>query len=116
MSQTFAKVINDTSITATIETSNGIDFIKFEFEVYENCNLVENTYDSFNTYTYRCPLSKFTYYHSIDIDTGVCNQVNLKFGNSVASFSKGEYVDTNGSVFDLVVILNIINIALNLQP
>lgn len=113
MSQTFAKVISDTQIEATIETSNGIDFIKFEFLVYENANLVENTYDSFNTYTYRCPLSKFTFYNSVEVDTGVYNQLNLKFGNSVAFFSKGEYVDTNGSVFDLVVILNIINTALN---
>jgi hypothetical protein len=116
MSQTFAKVINDTLIAATIETSNGIDFIKFEFQVYENCNLVEETYDSFNTYTYRCPLSKFTYYSSNDVDTIVYNQVNLKFGNSVASFNRGEYIDTNGDVFNLIVILNLINIALNLQP
>jgi len=116
MSQTFAKVINDTLITATIETSNGIDFIKFEFQVYENCNLVEQTYDSFNRYTYRCPLSKFSFNFIVDLDSALNTQINLQFGNSVAIFSKGEYVDTNGSVFDLGVILNIINITLNLQP
>jgi hypothetical protein len=109
MSQTFAKVINDITISATIETSNGIDFIKFEFQVYENCNLVESTYDSFNTYTYRCPLSKFTYYNSIEVDTGVYNQLNLKFGNSSVEFNQGEYVDTNGGLFPLTVIVNIIN-------
>jgi hypothetical protein len=109
MSLTYAKVIDDAAITAIIETSNSIDFIKFEFQVYENCNLVEETYDSFNTYTYTCPLTKFTYYLSVDPDTGVFNQVNLQFGNSLAQFNQGEYVVTNGDIFDLLTIVNIIN-------
>jgi hypothetical protein len=109
MSKTYPKVIDTNNINCSIKTSNNIDFIQFSFQVYENANVVDETWESYNNYTYTCPLSKFTYYLSNDADTGVYNQLNLKFGNSSVEFNQGEYVDLNGDVFDLGTIVGIIN-------
>lgn len=113
MSQTYAKVINDANITGTIKTSNGVVFIQLDYQVYYNCNLVEETYDSFNNYTLLAPLSKFNWNYNIDVNSALITQVNLQFGNSTVSFNRGEYVNTTGGIWDVNEILNIMNIVLN---
>ena len=116
MSLTYAKVIDQNNITATIQSSNGITFIKFSFQVYENANIVDETWDSFNSYTFTAPLTKFNWNWIVDADSGLVSQINYQFGNSVASFSNGEYMDLTGSVFNLGAIVSIIDSAINLQP
>jgi len=113
MSLTYAKVIDTNNINCSIITSNGIDFIQFSFQVYENANLVDQTWDSYNNYTYTCPLTKFNWNYNVDINSGLYTLVNLQFGNSAVLFNQGEYVDLNGDIFDLVAIVGIINSTLN---
>ena len=113
MSQTFPKVIDTNNINCSIKTSNGIDFIQFSFQVYENANVVDQTWDSYNNYTYTCPLTKFNWNSTNDADSGLWLQINLKFGNSAVLFNRGEYVDLNGDVFNVGVIVTVINDTLN---
>lgn len=100
MSQTFAKMIDNNNIGGSLITSNGIDFISFNFTVYENSNIVDEIYDSVHTYTYVSPISQFSKLLNYDGDTGLCNQINLQFGKTHVSFNRGEYVDLAGNVFD----------------
>jgi hypothetical protein len=116
MSQTYAKVINQNNITASIIASNNISFIQFNFEVYENLNLVDETYDSRNYYSFITPLTKFTWNNTNEADSGLYIQVNLQFGNTLVSFNRGEYADTNGDIFDPNTIYGIINSALSYTP
>ena len=116
MSQTYAKMINEATISATVVTSNGIPFIQFFFQVYENINIVNETYDSYNDYTYVAPISKFYIDTMIPTDSPNYNQVNLKFGDSSVSFNQGDYVNTDGTLFNPSVIVSLINFVLNYTP
>jgi len=113
MSLTYAKVIDTNNFNCSIKTSNNIDFIQFSFQVYENANLVNETWDSYNTYIYTCPLTKFNWNTNVDINIGLYTLVNLEFGNSAVLFNQGEYVDLNGDIFNLGIIVGIINSTLN---
>jgi hypothetical protein len=111
MSQTYAKLLDNP--TASIKTSNSINYLQFSFRVYENANIVDQTWDSLNTYTFTAPLTKFSYTNTNDADSGLWLNANFQFGKTAVIFNNGEYVDTSGNLYNIGDIISAIEVVLS---
>jgi len=91
MSQIIPKYIGAGSLGASIIFTNGIPIITFSYELYENANIITQTYDSANYFGTFTPLSEFTYTYIIDQNSQKYIQVTVECGNYTFIFNDGEY-------------------------
>jgi len=113
MSETYAKLLDYPH--ASIGSSNNTTFFNFSYAVYENVNLVDETWDSLNNYSFFGSLSSFSYSVITDGNQGgKMVQIIINLGNTSLTFSDGEYVSNNGDLLDLNVIFSEIQTALGL--
>jgi len=111
MSQIIPKYIGEGSLGAYIIFTNSIPIITFGYVIYENANIITQTYDSANNFVTFTPLSEFTYTYIIDQNSQKYIQVTVECGNHTFIFNDGEYYygDYPLNLYDVV---NGINTAL----
>lgn len=104
-----SKVIDQQTISAITSTSNSNYFISFTYEEYLNYDIINNTWESYNTYVGFCNLNELSLTTAINSDSGRYEYVKLNMGGSAFIFTDEEYRDFNGNYFDISLIITTIN-------
>lgn len=109
-----AKAIDQSTITANTNLSDGTPFIAFGFDVYDNLNTDNGEYDSWNRVQGLCTYNQFSMSESINSADEVNELVSVTLGNRTFNFANGEYQNLDGTPFNVGIISGAIISALNL--